>query len=42
MCDPAAGDGHYFVWIVGTWLCCKCGAPAPERRSGGDADARRS
>jgi len=24
-CDPAAGDGHYFVRRNGRWVCCKCG-----------------
>jgi hypothetical protein len=26
-CDPANGDGHYFVCRNGKWTCCKCGAP---------------
>lgn len=27
-CDPANGDGHYFVRVNGKWVCVKdgCGA----------------
>lgn len=24
-CNPAAGDGHYYVKQNGRWVCCKCG-----------------
>jgi hypothetical protein len=26
-CDPATGDGHYYVKQNGRWVCCKCGSP---------------
>lgn len=36
MCDPAAGDGHYFVSVMGMWVCCKCGAPDPAPPGSGE------
>lgn len=27
-CDPANGDGHYFVKVNGVWTCCKSGCGA--------------